>query len=91
MPDLKSSTVICVKGALFLVIGTLASSLLLMHAPTLTVAVLLWIAVWGFCRFYYFAFYVIQHYVDEEYRFAGLFSFARYALRRTRQNRRRHD
>ena len=85
MPDLKSATAICVKGALFLVIGILASCLLLMHAPTGTVAVLLGIAIWGFCRFYYFAFYVIQHYVDEEYRFSGLFSFARYALRKARQ------
>jgi hypothetical protein len=25
-----------------------------------------------FCRFYYFAFYVIEHYVDPGYRFSGL-------------------
>ncbi len=31
---------------------------------------------------YYFAFYVIEHYVDPGYRFAGLWSFVRYVLRK---------
>jgi hypothetical protein len=35
-------------------------------------------------RAYYFAFYVIQHYVDPGYRFSGLFSFLRYFLRSRR-------
>jgi hypothetical protein len=39
---------------------------------------LLAIAVWCFARFYYFAFYVIEHYVDPGFRFSGLWSFARY-------------
>jgi hypothetical protein len=42
---------------------------------------LLVISVWSFCRFYYFAFYVIEHYVDSGYRFSGLWSFAVYLLR----------
>src|SRR5437899_12245421 len=33
------------------------------------------LAIWCFCRFYYFAFYVIEHYVDPAYRFSGLWSF----------------
>jgi len=40
--------------------------------------VLLTISIWCFCRFYYFAFYVTQHYVDPNYRFTGLWSLARY-------------
>jgi hypothetical protein len=32
------------------------------------------IAVWCFCRLYYFAFHVIEHYVDASYRFSGLLS-----------------
>jgi hypothetical protein len=40
--------------------------------------VLLVISIWCFCRFYYFAFYVIQHYVDPGYRFSGLWSFVAY-------------
>jgi hypothetical protein len=42
------------------------------------------IAVWCFCRSYYFAFYVIEHYVDPSYRFSGLWSFVRYLLSRSR-------
>jgi len=44
------------------------------------VALLLLVAVWSFCRAYYFAFYVIEHYVDPSYKFAGLTSFAMYLL-----------
>ena len=43
---------------------------------------LLVIAIWSFCRFYYFAFYVIEHYVDPTYRFAGLSSFLKYLIGR---------
>jgi hypothetical protein len=38
--------------------------------------------VWSFCRFYYFAFYVIEHYVDPSYRFSGLLSFALYLIQK---------
>ncbi|MEM6472765.1 MAG: hypothetical protein AAF802_24600 [Planctomycetota bacterium] len=41
---------------------------------------LLALTIWAFCRSYYFAFYVIEKYVDADYRFAGLIDFARYAL-----------
>ena len=40
------------------------------------------LAIWSFCRAYYFAFYVIEHYVDPAFRFAGLLDFAKYLLRR---------
>ena len=82
MADLTNPKLIKLKGILFLFIGILSSVLLLIHAPNLTVALLLGIAIWSFCRFYYFAFYVIQHYVDPAYRFSGLGSFARYLLTR---------
>ncbi len=82
MGDLKSAKLIYLKGFLFLLIGLSASLLLLAEAPRLRVAVLLLLAVWGFSRAYYFAFYVIQHYVDDTYKFAGLWSFVRYLLRR---------
>jgi hypothetical protein len=45
---------------------------------------LLAIAVWSFARFYCFLFYVIEHYVDPGFRFAGLWSFVRYLMRRRR-------
>jgi len=82
MADLKSPTAIWIKGVLFLLLGILASVILLLHAPSMTVAVLLCIAVWAFCRAYYFAFYVIEHYVDSDFRYAGLFAFMKYAIGR---------
>jgi hypothetical protein len=78
MADLTSPRMIYAKGLLFLGGGLLASLLLLLEQPTIKVAALLGLAVWCFARFYYFAFYVIEHYVDPGYRFAGLWSFARY-------------
>ena len=82
MPDLTNPKLIYLKGFLFLVISFMASALLLMLHPEWVVAALLAVAVWAFARFYYFAFYVVQHYVDPGYRFAGLGSFVRYLLRR---------
>ena len=78
MNDLTSPTWIKVKGLLFLLIGLLSSTLLILEQPSLKIAVLLAIAVWCFCRFYYFAFYVIEHYVDPAFRFSGLWSFVGY-------------
>lgn len=80
MADLKSPTLIYLKGLLFLFAGCTAAGLLVAEAPTLKIAILLFVAVWSFCRAYYFAFYVIEHYVDPSYKFAGLTSFARYLL-----------
>ena len=82
MNELKNPILIYGKGLLFLLTGLIAATMLLALAPSLAAAALLAIAVWAFCRFYYFAFYVIQHYVDPGYKFAGLLSFAVYLLRR---------
>lgn len=82
MGDLKNPNLIIAKGFLFLLLGLLAAGLLVGYAPDWKVAALLAIAVWAFCRFYYFAFYVIQHYVDPDYRFASLYSFFIYIATR---------
>jgi hypothetical protein len=89
MNDLKNPTIICIKGVLFLLLGVLASVLLILQAPTVTVVLLLALAIWAFCRSYYFAFYVIGHYVDPSYRFSGLFSFSRYAIGKLRERAKR--
>lgn len=60
-----------------------ASATILFFAhPTLRTGLLTIIAVWSLCRFYYFAFYVIEHYVDPSYRFSGLLSFALYLIQK---------
>jgi hypothetical protein len=53
----------------------LSATLLFLERPAWKTGFLMIIAVWCFCRFYYFAFYVIEHYVDASYRFSGLLSF----------------
>ena len=85
--DIRNPRWLYFKAALLLCVGLLASAILLMESPTLRTAALLVIAVWGFCRAYYFAFYVIEHYADPGFKFAGLVSFARYAFSRRRETK----
>ena len=82
MSDLTDPRAIKLKGLLFLVAGILSAGLLLAESPRWRTALLLAFCVWSFCRLYYFAFYVIERYVDPGYKFAGLGSFLRYWLRR---------
>lgn len=89
MADLKDPRLIYLKGFLFLGGGCLASALLLAEQPTLKVAFLLAVAVWCFARCYYFAFYVIEYYVDPQFRFSGLWAFAKYLVRR--RSKESHD
>ena len=80
--DIKSAKLIIFKGFLFLLAGVLAALGLWLENPTAQQAFLLIIAIWCFCRFYYFAFYVIEKYVDSSYKFAGLGSFILYWLKK---------
>ncbi|HEY6227576.1 MAG TPA: hypothetical protein VI282_10690 [Verrucomicrobiae bacterium] len=82
MDDLKSKTAIYLKAILFLVIGVTAFILLLAQNYNVQTTLLLALVIWSFCRAYYFAFYVIEHYVDPGFRFAGLFAFAKYLIKR---------
>ncbi len=87
MIDIRNPKLLHLKGLLFLLLGCLASALLIFENPSIKVALLLGAAVWAFARAYYYAFYVIEHYIDGGYKFAGLLSFARYALRRRQERR----
>ncbi len=80
--DLQSAKLIYLKGFLFLVTGLLSLTALLLDSPTLRTAFLLGVALWSFCRLYYFMFYVIEKYVDPSFKFAGLYSFLLYLLRK---------
>lgn len=86
MGDLKSKKLIYLKGFLFLFGGVVASLIILIDHPSWKTAALLAAAVWCFCRAYYFAFYVIEHYVDGDYKFAGLGSFLQYLLKRNKKS-----
>lgn len=84
MKDLTSARWIKIKGFLFLLIGIVSAVLIFLDAPDWKTAVLLALVIWSFCRFYYFAFYVIEKYVDPGYKFSGLISFIKYLLQRRR-------
>jgi hypothetical protein len=81
MRDLTNPSWIKLKGILFLALGLFAGSLLVLENPSWRTAGLFALSIWCFCRFYYFAFYVIEHYVDPSYRFSGLWDFAGYLLK----------
>lgn len=82
MNDITNPKLLYTKALLFLFGGVLASGLLIAEHPSLRVVLLLVVAVWCFARAYYFAFYVIEHYIDPQFRFAGLGAFVRYLWRR---------
>jgi len=88
MRNLTSARWIKAKGILFLLLGLLSASLLFSEHPTLKTGFLMAVAIWSFCRFYYFAFYVVEHFVDPGYRFSGLLSFALYLIQKKRPNTR---
>ncbi len=68
------------KFALFLAIGVMCFAVVLLEHPSLKVAACMLVMAWAFARAYYFAFYVIEKYIDPAYRFSGLGSFARYLI-----------
>ena len=84
MKDLSSSFWIKLKGILFLLIGIIATTLAYLDNPKWQTAALLVLAIWSFCRFYYFAFYVLEKYVDPRYKFSGLHSLIKYFLNQRR-------
>lgn len=82
MRDLQNTGAMWLKGWLFLFIGILSAGILLFEHWNWRTALLLVLCIWGFCRAYYFAFYVIERWVDPGYRFSGLGHFLAYAIRR---------
>lgn len=78
--DIQSKPLLHAKGLLFLFAGLVAVTGLLLESPHLRTAALLAIAVWAFCRFYYYLFYVLENYAGRERRYAGLLDALRYLL-----------
>lgn len=81
MRDLKSRRWIIFKAWLFLASGVMAAAGVLIESPNIRTLMLLGIALWSFCRLYYFAFYVIERYLDPTFRFAGIGSAVTYLVR----------
>lgn len=85
MQNLLSPRWMVIKAGLFLAIAGLAAFVVLLQNPTWTAAACLVLVGWSCSRAYYFAFYVVQHYLDPTFRFAGLADFGRWWWRRRRK------
>jgi hypothetical protein len=72
---------------LFVTLAALAGLGVVLEHPTIKTLVLLALCVWAAARAYYFLFYVIQHYIDPDYRYSGLISLVRRAVQRRGQDR----
>jgi hypothetical protein len=83
--DIKSAKLIILKGFLFLLLALMAASGILAESLNWRTALLLGIALWSACRFYYFCFYVIEKYIDPSFKFAGLSSVGKYLWARWRR------
>jgi len=90
MMDLKSRKWIVAKGVMFLGIAATTAVLILVEAPSVRLSVLLALLVWASCRFYYFLFHVLEHYVDPTMRYAGLLDLLM-GMKRRRQEMRREN
>ena len=80
MSELQSRSWIIAKGIAFLLIAVVAAVLMLLESPSVRTAVLLALMVWAASRFYYFLFYVLEHYVDPTLRYAGIIALVRTVL-----------
>lgn len=85
MKDIKNLKLLYFKGLIFLLGGIIASVILIIEFPMFKTVLLLAAAIWCFARAYYFAFYVIEHYIDGYYKFSGLWSFFVYMLGRNKK------
>ena len=81
MKNLLTPRWMIVKAALFVVIAVIAAAFLVCQSPTWTTALCVGALAWASSRAYYFAFYVIERYVDPSFRFAGLGSAAMWLWR----------
>lgn len=80
--DIRSKPLLHAKGLLFLLAGLIAVGGILLESPTLRTAALLGIGIWCFCRFYYYLFYVLEHYAGRGRPYAGLLDALRYVFTR---------
>ena len=85
LKDINKVWLLYLKAFLLFLTGFISSILLVLLNFNFKTIVLLLLAIWGFCRAYYFAFYVIQHYVDPNYKFSGLIDFAKYSIKKGKQ------
>ena len=79
--DLRDPVWMYLKAVLFGLIFLLSATLILLEAGSVKIVLLLALLAWSAARLYYFLFYVIEHYVDPNYRYAGVIDCLRYLYR----------
>jgi hypothetical protein len=84
MKDLSHPLWMKLKALLFLIIGIACAVFIYLENPVWRTVVYLALMIWSFCRLYYFAFYVIEKYIDPTYKFSGLYSAIKYLFHRRR-------
>jgi hypothetical protein len=80
--DIRSKPLLHAKGLLFLLAGLIAVGGILIESPYLRTVALLGIAIWSFCRFYYYLFYVLENYAGRGRKYAGLIDALGYVFLR---------
>jgi hypothetical protein len=70
--DLEAPKWMYLKAVLFLIVALSCSTLLLLDSPAWRTAFLLALLIWSAVRLYYFMFYVIEKYIDPDFRYAGV-------------------
>ncbi len=84
MGDLKDPRWMYLKAVLFLLIIIMCAGALWMQNPHRQTALLIVLTIWAAARLYYFMFFVIEKYIDGDYRFSGVFHFLKYLVTRRR-------
>ncbi len=78
---------IFVKGALFAVILAMSTALIILESRMLMRTLLAPVVIWSSARLYYFMFYVIERYIEPNYKFAGIYSCIQYFWRQRQSER----
>ena len=85
MADLKKPSLMYLKAVLFCTIALCAAIILVLRDPSWTTVLLVLLVAWASARAYYFVFYVIEKYIDDDYKFSGITSFVRYLIAKRKQ------
>jgi hypothetical protein len=80
--DITQKWLLHAKGFLFLVTGLIAAGLIYFDSQNIRTIGLLAAVIWAFCRFYYYLFYVLEHYAGRDRKYAGIVDALKYILKR---------
>jgi hypothetical protein len=83
--ELKSTTLIYLKAFLFFFILLISFIAIILETQDIYITILLLLIIWSSARLYYFMFYVIEKYVDSQYKFSGVWSFLQYWFHRNKK------